>query len=102
MAGKYLRKIQESDVMRDPTMTYMLDPHKVQVGDVLRDEYGYDLVTSICDNVFNNPDIRFAELTELGESLAAGIRDMTTVHDLREEVPETARYGFIGLSPSLP
>lgn len=60
MAGRYLRKKREG--MRDPTMTHVDDPCVFQVGDYVRDHEGWNRITAIRDNVFDNPDIRFADL----------------------------------------
>lgn len=83
MSGKYLRKI-EGDKPRDPTMTHMVDPYIVRVGDWLQDSWGCCRVIAIDEARFDNPNIRFAHLTEEGIPGGGAV-----IHDLREEDART-------------
>lgn len=91
MSGKYLRKRRPG--LQDPTMTHVDDPQAFKVGDYIRDEWGYDLIVSIDDNMFDNPDIRFVHLIEWNNPISGG----AAVHDVRENDRETKRVHMQGL-----
>lgn len=62
-------------------MTYVDDPQTLRVGDFIRDECGYDRIVSIRENMFDNPDIRFAYLFEINDP--GNIPPGAIIHDVR-------------------
>lgn len=81
MSGRYLRR--KGDGLRDPTMTHVDDPHVFKVGDCIRDYEGWSIITKITDNMFGNPDIRFATMEPFGNASDDVMLGESGWHDFR-------------------
>ena len=89
MSGMYLRK-RIPNAPQDPTMTHVDDPHAFSAGHYIKKYSGVYCIVTIDDNVFDNPDIRFAHVDKVQSSPSGSI-----VHDVREWQVETFVWGAV-------
>lgn len=83
MQGKYLKEIDSSDRMRDPTMTHVIDPWVFRVGDCLQDGYGWSRIIGF-DADKESPRLRFAYTERIRRP-----KKYDRCYDLRDSYSET-------------
>jgi hypothetical protein len=85
----YLRK-RVPGAPQDPTMTHVDDPWSFHAGEYIRRYGGLCVITAIDDNMFDDPDIRFAHTIRVRVAAPNAV-----IHDEREHQVETFVWGAV-------
>lgn len=96
----YLRQIIDG-APRDPTMTYVRDLSAIKAGHWLQVTGSLCAVLALCDAGFDGVACLWADVERFPDGTVkapGGVR----IHDLRDEEPETWRYGMMTQDGRMP